>query len=91
METKSNSLSGTTEWRLAMTRHGQKSLSRIWSSAAHPIRLFHSLVASAHIRQTNWLVYEPKEPLELAQFLMSFRRVEEVISLRGASTANAYG
>ena len=46
-----------------------------------PFRLFHSLVASAHIRQTNWLVYEPKEPLELAQFLTSFRRIEEVIAL----------
>ena len=46
-----------------------------------PIRLFHSLVASAHIRQTNWLVYEPKELFDLAQFQMRFRRAEEVISL----------
>ncbi len=46
-----------------------------------PIRLFHSLVASAHIRQTNWLVYEPRETLDLAQLQKSFRRVEEIIAL----------
>ena len=46
-----------------------------------PFRLFHSLVASAHIRQTNWLVYEPKETLDLAQLQTSFRRIEEVIAL----------
>jgi hypothetical protein len=46
-----------------------------------PFRLFPSLRASVHIRQTNWLVYEPKEPLDLAQLQMSFRRVEELIAL----------
>jgi hypothetical protein len=46
-----------------------------------PFRLFHSLVASAHIRQTNWLVCEPKETLDLAQLQTSFRRIEEVIAL----------
>ena len=45
------------------------------------IRLFPTPVASANIRQTNWLVYEPKEQLSLAEFQTSFRRVEEVIAL----------
>jgi hypothetical protein len=53
-----------------------------------PFRFLHSLVASAHIRQTNWLVYEPRELLDLAQLQMSFRRVEEVIHF-GISTSIA--
>lgn len=46
-----------------------------------PMRLFHGPVASANIRQTNWLVYEPTKQLDLAQFQTCFRRIEEVIAL----------
>jgi hypothetical protein len=48
---------------------------------ASPFRLFHSLVARVDIRQTNWLVYEPKGPFALAELQMSFRRLEEIIAL----------
>jgi hypothetical protein len=43
--------------------------------------LFRGAVTSAHIRQTNWLVYEPKGHQNLAQLQTSFRHVEEVIAL----------
>ena len=46
-----------------------------------PIRLFPARVASANIRQTNWLVYEPKEQLTLTELQTCFRHVEEVIAL----------
>jgi hypothetical protein len=46
-----------------------------------PIRLFSSPVANANIRQTNWIVYEPKEQLALTHLQAAFRRVEEVIAL----------
>lgn len=46
-----------------------------------PIRLFPAPVASATIRQTNWLVYKPNEQLSLAQLQTRFRHVEEVIAL----------
>ena len=46
-----------------------------------PLRLFPGPVATVNIRQTNWLVYEPKEQLPFNELQVCFRRVEEVIAL----------